>query len=109
MSRTALLDALRAVSLVSSDRTSGVKLQFASGKVTISSENPDVGAGTDEIDAELKGKELTIGFNARYVIDALTALSVDDVILEMSGELDPGVIRPADNHEFIGVIMPMRI
>ena len=109
VSRMALLDALRAVSLVSSDRSSGVKLQFANQKLTITSENPDVGAGTDEIDADLTGAPLTIGFNSRYLIDVLGALPCDDVALELSGELDPGVIKPAGSDEFVGVIMPMRI
>jgi DNA polymerase-3 subunit beta len=109
VSRQGLLEGLRAVSLVSSDRTSGVKLQFTSSKVTISSENPDVGAGTDEIDADLTGNDLTIGFNSRYLVEVLSALDSDDVVLEMSGELDPGVVRPATDGGFIGVIMPMRI
>jgi DNA polymerase-3 subunit beta len=109
VSRTGLLDALRAVSLVSSDRTSGVKLQFTASKLTISSENPDVGAGTDEIEADLTGEPLTIGFNSRYLIDVLSSLSSDEVVLELSGELDPGVVRPATGDDFVGVIMPMRI
>jgi DNA polymerase III subunit beta len=109
VARSAFLDALRAVSLVSSDRTSGVKLQFTSSKVTISSENPDVGAGTDEIECTLKGSPLTIGFNSRYVIEVLNALTSEEVLLELSGELDPGVIRPGGGEEFVGVIMPMRI
>jgi DNA polymerase-3 subunit beta len=86
-----------------------VKLQFTASKLTISSENPDVGAGTDEIDADLTGEPLTIGFNSRYLIDVLGALSTDEVLLELSGELDPGVVRPANSDEFVGVIMPMRI
>lgn len=109
VSRTGLLDALKAVSLLSSDRTSGVKLQFTGGKVVISSENPDVGAGTDELEAELQGRELTIGFNSKYVIDVLNALSSEDVSLELSGELDPGLLRPVGTDDFVGVVMPMRI
>ena len=109
VSRGGLLEALRAVSLVSSDRTSGVKLQFTASKLTVSSENPDVGAGTDEIETDLTGEPLTIGFNSRYLIDVLGALSTDDIVLEMSGELDPGVVRPANSEDFVGVIMPMRI
>jgi len=109
MPRVTLLEALRAVSLVSSDRTSGVRMQFAPGKLTISSENPDVGAGSDELDAKLDGEPLTVGFNARYLIDVLSALGDDDVMIDMAGELDPGVIRPAGHRGFLGVIMPMRI
>ncbi|MEI8255005.1 MAG: DNA polymerase III subunit beta [Deltaproteobacteria bacterium] len=109
VSRSGLLEALRAVSLVSADRTSGVKLQFTANKLIISSENPDVGAGSDEIESDLTGEPLTIGFNSRYLIDVLNALSSDEVALDMSGELDPGVVRPAGSDEFVGVIMPMRI
>lgn len=109
MSRGGLLDALKAVSLVAADRTSGVKLQITANRVVVSSDNPDVGAGMDELDAELTGKDLTIGFNSKYLIDVLTALPSDEVQLELSGELDPGVVRPVDREDFIGVIMPMRI
>lgn len=113
MPRTGMLDALRAVSLVSADRSSGVKLQFTNGKVVITSENPDVGAGTDELEVDYAGGELTVGFNSRYLIEALSALSSEDVKLEMSGELDPGMVKPATptagGTDFVGVIMPMRI
>jgi DNA polymerase-3 subunit beta len=109
MNRLAFLDALRAVSLVASDRTSGVKLAMSGSRVVLTSENPDVGAGMDELDAELTGPDVTIGFNSKYVIDVLGALVTDDVALDLSGELDPGVIRPVGRDDFIGVIMPMRI
>lgn len=109
MSRAGLLDALRAVSLVAADRTSGVKLQLSGTRVVVSSDNPDVGAGMDEIDAELSGADLTIGFNSKYLIDVLNALTTDRVALDLSGELDPGLVRPVGRDDFIGVIMPMRI
>ena len=43
-------------------------------------------------------------------IDVLNALNDDEVALELSGELDPGVIKPGgDAPDFVGVVMPMRI
>jgi DNA polymerase-3 subunit beta len=75
----------------------------------ISSENPDIGSGQDEIDASLQGPEITIGFNSKYLIDVLNALGSDECALDLSGELDPGVVRPVGRKDFIGVIMPMRI
>jgi DNA polymerase-3 subunit beta len=82
---------------------------MSGSRVVLTSENPDVGAGMDELDAELTGPDVTIGFNSKYVIDVLGALVTDDVALDLSGELDPGVIRPVGRDDFIGVIMPMRI
>jgi DNA polymerase-3 subunit beta len=55
------------------------------------------------------GEKLAIGFNARYLLDALSAMSDDEVALELGGELDPGVIKPVSDARFVGVIMPMRI
>ena len=108
-SRSALLDALRAVSLVASDRTSGVKLAVSATRMVITSENPDIGAGMDEIDASLQGPDVTIGFNSKYLTDALSALTSEEVALELSGELDPGMIKPVGRDDYLGVIMPMRI
>jgi DNA polymerase-3 subunit beta len=109
VARPELLDALRAVSVVASDRSSGVKLQFSRSRLVISSENPDLGAGQDEMAIELEGSDLTVGFNSKYLIDVLAALPSDEVQIELSGELDPGVIRMIDIGDFVGVIMPMRI
>jgi DNA polymerase-3 subunit beta len=97
------------VSLVASDRTSGVKLQVNSSRMLITSENPEIGAGSDEIDASLQGPDVTIGFNSKYLTDVLSALGSDEVALDLSGELDPGMIKPVGRDDYLGVIMPMRI
>jgi DNA polymerase-3 subunit beta len=106
--RPALLEALRRVSVVSSERTLGVKFQLSEGALEISTDNPSVGEGSELIDLGYEGEELVIGFNARYFIDVLSVLHEDDVTLELSGNLDPAVIKD-DSCGFIGVIMPMRI
>jgi DNA polymerase-3 subunit beta len=108
-SRVALSEALRRIALVAADRSGLVKLFIEPGKLRIESENPDVGAGSEEIDVDFAGAPLTIGFNAKYLLDVLSALSDDEVALELSGELDPGMIKPAVSDGFVGVIMPMRI
>ena len=79
------------------------------GTLRITSENPDVGEGSEELSVDFAGEPLEIGFNAKYVLDALGALTDDDVRLELGGQLDPGVIRPIGPTDFVGVIMPMRI
>jgi len=109
VSRAALAEALRRISLVASDKSGGVRLGVEPGVLKITSENPDVGEGSEELDVDFAGDPVTIGFNAKYVLDVLGALSADDVALELSGELDPGVIKPVNGGDFVGVIMPMRI
>src|SRR5215467_12288524 len=109
VSRPALLDALRRVALMSSDKTWGVRFAVEKGKLRIESDNPDLGAAKEEIDVSYKGAGLQIGFNARYFIEVLSELETPEVRLELAGELDPGVVRPADGSDYVGVVMPMRL
>lgn len=108
--RDKLIATLKRISLVASDKSGGVQLHIEPGVLRIVSQNPDVGEGTEELDVDYAGDNVSIGFNARYLLDALGALSHDEVALELSGELDPGVVRPVgEGTSFVGVIMPMRI
>lgn len=110
--RLAFADALRAVSLAASDRTGGVKLSVAPNTLRITSESPESGNGFDELLVEYNGPELTIGFNAKYFLDVLAAVDDDEIVLGVSGELDPAVIRPgteSSDQSYVAVIMPMRI
>lgn len=110
VARPLLLEALRRISLVASDKSHTVQLHFETGQLRIQSQNPEVGEGSEELDIDYAGEALRIGFNARYFIEALNALPHDEIGLELSGELDPGVIRPVgDDTAYVGVIMPMRV
>lgn len=109
-SRIQLVEALKRISLVSTDKGYGVRLMLEPGLLRIVSENPDVGEGSEELEVDCEGDPVAIGFNARYLLDVLAALSDDEVALELSGELDPVVLRPiSQSLDFVGVVMPMRI
>ena len=104
------MEALRRISLVANDKSGGVQLTIEPGLLRIQSQNPEVGEGSEEVDVDYAGDELRIGFNARYLMDALAAMPFDEVAIELSGERDPGVLKPiGEDRSFIGVIMPMRI
>jgi DNA polymerase-3 subunit beta len=83
----------------------------------ITSESPESGDGFDELPVEYSGPNMSIGFNAKYFLDVLAAISDDEVAIGLSGELDPAVLRPAgatakespSDRQFLAVIMPMRI
>lgn len=108
--RGLLIEALRRISLVANDKSGGVQLQIKPGLIRLQSQNPDVGEGSEELDVDYAGDGMQIGFNARYLLEALNALPHDEVALELTGELDPGVVKPVGgNSDFVGVIMPMRI
>lgn len=111
VSRQALADSMRAVSIAASDRNGGVKLTLSKGKLRIETETPEHGAGFDELDVDFDGGACPpIGFNAHYLLDVLGATESNDVTLGMGSELDPVLVRPSDAPEsFTSVIMPMRM
>ncbi len=108
-SRAGLLDALRRISIMSSDKTWGIKFGVKKGLLQVASDNPDLGEAHEEMDVSYEGAALTIGFNAKYFIDLLAEMEGDEVKLELNGELDPGLVRPNDGKGYLGVVMPMRI
>ena len=110
--RLPFADALKAVSIAASERTGGVKLTLSAGKMRFESESPESGEGFDEVPIEYEGNDVTIGFNARYFLDVLGAMDDDEVVLGISGELDPALLKPgteSSTASYMAVIMPMRI
>jgi DNA polymerase-3 subunit beta len=97
------------VSVAASERTGGVRLALAGKTMRITTESPESGEGFDEVPIEYSGPNMTIGFNAKYFLDVLAALEEDDVLLGFGGELDPAVVKPVGERQFLAVVMPMRI
>ena len=57
----------------------------------------DVGDAEGEVEASLEGDAVTIAFNARYLVEALQNVDGDQLALELSGPLSPGVLKPVDD------------
>jgi DNA polymerase-3 subunit beta len=106
----ALHAALRRVSVVSSERTRGVRLQLEGQKLELSTINPDVGEATEELEIEYEGSPVGVGFNARYLVDVLAVLPSDKrVELGLNDEVSPGVLRSVEDADYCYIVMPMRL
>ena len=109
LKRTVLTSALRRVSVMAEERNKPVRFVFAPRSLTLSAASHDLGEAEETLEVEYSGAELTIGFNSRYVQDALAPLEHDDVVLEFKDPLSPGVLKSAAGDDYCCVIMPMRI
>ena len=109
--RDRLLETLRRISLLSSDKAHAVKLELGKGTLRVLSQNPDLGEAKEEVPVEYAGEPLKIGFNARYLMDVLAVVRSKDVQLELADDLSPGVLKGGDEADqgFTAVVMPMRI
>jgi DNA polymerase-3 subunit beta len=105
-----LLHALRRVSILSSERYKGIKMEVGDSKLSISANNPDLGEAVEEIDIDYRGRALTVGFNARYLIDVLAVLgNGGEIKIELKDELSPGLIKKGGDEGYLYVVMPMRL
>lgn len=107
--REVFASALRRISSISPSRTPTTRLRIESGKMKISSDNPDIGIGEEDIDIQYEGEAIDIGFNARYLLDILDVITGENVQLNLGGSLDGCVVREENDERFLAVVMPIRI
>lgn len=102
------LKALRRTSIMSRDKTNAVRFDLEAGKITLISMNPDIGEAREEIAAQYKGEPISVGYNARYVLDILQSMDGETVNMELQEPLSPTLLLSPANEGYACVVMPMR-
>jgi DNA polymerase III subunit beta len=103
------LSAVRQMSLLTSDKASTVKFLFAKNMLRISAQAQGLGSGESEIDIEYSGANLEIAFNPGFLIDILKNTDDDTVIFELTNSLNPALLSPSNDKNYLCVVMPMRL
>jgi DNA polymerase-3 subunit beta len=110
LSRDELSGALRRVAILASEKSQPIRFSIHGGNVTLKAQQPEAGEAVEDLDAQVDGPDLDIGFNARYFRDALLALSSDNVLVEVGDSLSPCLVKAGDGgDDELFVIMPMRL
>lgn len=109
INRDAFLHALRRMAILSSEKSKGVKIMLREGSLEISSSNPEFGDAKEDLEIEYSGPDMSIGFNARYLIDILHAQDTEKVRLLVKDNLSPGLVKPSEGDNYLAVVMPMRL
>jgi DNA polymerase-3 subunit beta len=107
--RGPLMAALRRVSVMADERNKPVKLLLRPGALVLSAASHDLGEAEEALAVSYAGEEMTIGFNSRYVLEALTPIEKDEILFEFKDGLSPGVVKSVEEEGYCCVIMPMRI
>jgi len=109
LSKNSLEEAVKLSSCFSS-RLNEVALKTNSSHsyLEVFSNNNEVGDHRAKIDSEIKGEDINIIFNWRYLLDGLKNINNDEVILEFNGDQKPAAIKPAQNNDFFYILMPIR-
>ena len=111
IAREELAGAIRRVSLLSAERSKGIKFTVEKNKLRLFSSNPEIGEARDRLAVDYKGQDLEIGFNAQYLLDFLTAVGSEKVVFEIKDENSAVLLKPEADEALtnIYVLMPMKI
>jgi len=107
--RAGLSAALRRVAVMAEERNKPVKLALSPASLKVSASSQELGEAEEILDVDYAGEEMLIGFNSRYLLEAMAALEKDQVVLEIKDAQSPGVIKSVEGEGYCCVIMPMRI
>jgi len=104
-----MIEGIERASLLISDRLrSPLRMIFGASEVEISCSTP-LGNSYDVVECETSGNPLEMGFNNRYMLDALKAVDTDQVRIELSGPLSPIKILPPQGDGFLFLVLPVRL
>ncbi len=101
------LSAVKRAALFTNQDSAAVKVDLSKDKIVISKSTPYLGEARVEVDAEYKGKDISVGFNPDYLVDLLKNIDQENIAFEVTDPDKPGVVRIGT--EYIYVVLPMQI
>lgn len=111
--RTDFLSSLRRIAIYANKTTNQVILNIDDGSLTIEAQDLDFSnEATEQLTCEYKGSPVTIGFNAKFLIEMLNVLDTDEVIMELSTPNKAGILLPGespDDEQLLMLVMPVML
>ncbi len=109
ISKDGILRAAKRVALLSNPKNYSICLDIDSEHVQVSAKTPELGEAHETLPVESSTGSVRIGVDARLLIDALSHIKTESLSIEFSGELNPVLIKPVDDDDYVSLIMPMRL
>jgi DNA polymerase III subunit beta len=107
--REAFRASLQRAAILSNEKYRGVRIEVSPGQLKINAHNPEQEEAQEEIEAETKVDSLVIGFNVNYLLDALSALRDEHVVLQLRDSNSSALVREASSEKCRHVVMPLRL
>ena len=103
-----LIECIERTSLIITDKSSPVRCIVENSVMKFSSVTA-IGTANDKLAAQIEGKNVEIGFNNRFVLDALKACDAEEIKIEMGSSNQPIIVTPLEGDNFFYLILPVRI
>ena len=111
--RMQLIGALRRVSIFSSQASSLIKLRLSNNLINVSAQDIDFSTSAEEtVTCQYEGSEMSIGFKSTFLLDILTNIAAEEVVIELADPSRAGVIIPLEQEEkedLLMLLMPMML
>ena len=109
MATQQLLSIIKRIGTMANPKTPGLTIEVTGDVLKVKASTPEYGEGYEETSVKKEGDDISIGLNAKYLMDILNATDKDEVVFSMSDPLKPILMKPVGNDGFVCVIMPMRL
>ena len=109
LDREEFLSILRRVSLVTSEKSSSVKLGLSQNKLSLNANTPELGSASEEMDISYDGEKEVMAFNPSYLMDFLRNETCGEVYFDIINPVSPAVLRPKDDENCLYVVMPVKV
>lgn len=107
--RETLRASLQRAAILSNEKYRGVRVEVTPGQLKISAHNPEQEEAQEEIEADTEVNDLAIGFNVNYLLDALSALRDEHVVIQLRDSNSSALVREASSEKSRHVVMPLRL
>ena len=111
VSKEEITDAVRRVSLFSTERSKGIKFYIEKNMMRLFSSNPEIGEARDKVEIDYKGESLEIGLNSQYLLDFLSAVNAERIRFELKDANSSILMKPEveEDSRYTYVLMPMKL
>lgn len=107
--RNLLLDSLKRIRIMSNEKSNGVRVKFAENEMILMANHPSLGDARETISVEYNGREMEVGFNAKYLIDTLQTFDDGEIRFEINNEFSAVILRATNLPHLLGIIMPLKL
>ena len=106
--REEFLEIARRISQLA-QRNAPLRLAFTEGELKVAAETPDIGDASESMPAPFSGEPLEIAFNPQFLIEGVESVGSEELAMNLSSPLRPGLLRPVDGDDFSYLVMPIRL
>ena len=106
--REEFLEITRRISQLA-QRNAPLRLAFAEGELTVAAETPEIGDASEAMPAPYSGEPLEIAFNPQFLVEGVESVASEELAINLSSPLRPGLLRPVDGDDYSYLVMPIRL